>query len=143
MLLRDHVALAAVITGLLPGAAAQLSPPDMLARPCDVDATVTGLAGDHIGVTLDARGDLDGDGRGDILIPTMRAFDSGGVCPTVPQNVVRVVSLDSQGVPHQLLESVDVGEQSRQSITVAWIGDINGGGRDDFALGVPAWPIDP
>jgi hypothetical protein len=142
MVVRIPVALVVVFVTSTPPSAGQVEQPDMLARPCDVDAFVTGLAGDHLGVTLSASGDLDGDGRGDILAPTMRAFDDGtGGCESEPDNIVRVISLDGQGVPQQILQIVNVIEQSGQSITVGWVGDLNGGGKDDIAIGVPAWPI--
>jgi hypothetical protein len=142
MVVRIPVALVVVFVTSTPPSAGQVEQPDMLARPCDVDAFVTGVAGDHLGVTLSASGDLDGDGRGDILAPTMRAFDDGtGGCESEPDNIVQVMSLDGQGVPQQILQIVNVIEQSGQSITVGWVGDLNGGGKDDIAIGVPAWPI--
>lgn len=146
--MKRRLIVAGCLTALLvsPRALAQLQDPDMLARPCDTDWTVTGDDGDHIGVFLGAGGDLDLDGRQDFLISTLHAAQGTEVCP-IPEATDNVVQLwdlgfdaQAQFGPQQLLQITNVGKPSQQAITVAYVGDLNNGGRDDFAIGVPAWP---
>lgn len=94
--------------------------------------TVNGSsAEDYVGESVDLRGDVDGDGRADVLFGMRRRSSPG-----VPQGgVVRVVS----SATHAVLRDVPgTGAGEAFGTAVAYLGDLDQDGADDFAGGAPA-----
>ena len=91
--------------------------------------TYTGqAAGDEFGRVIAGGGDLDGDGQPDLLVgiphESSHATWSG-----------KVMVYRSSAVPYPQLEGSGVFE--RYGNAVAIVGDVDGDGRDDFAIGAP------
>ncbi len=92
-------------------------------------ATVYG----EFGVALSPAGDVDGDGYGDFLVGAPR--ESRG------QTAEGVVYLFTGGPGGPSLHSTFEadGEYDHFGAALAWAGDVNGDGYDDFLAGAPEW----
>jgi hypothetical protein len=91
-------------------------------------------AADHYGYSL-AAGDVTGGGRDDLVVGVPGADDDRGQAVFLTGSAVgltggRILSQDTTGVPG----SAEVGDELGVSVAV---GDVNGDGRADVALGVP------
>lgn len=122
---------------------------ESLAAPADVaalrhlsavnaDLVHTGHRFDHAGFSLDAGarwGDLAADGR---------AWLVGGFTPSADHAPVLVLA--EPGSQRQLLRTllrVDDVESGEWGPVARFVGDLDGGGRDDLAIGAPYWSDDP
>jgi hypothetical protein len=88
-------------------------------------------AGDAFGTTVAGGGDMDGDGRADILVGSPRATVDG-------QANTGMVQVFSGADGHPLLSRTGA-PGSRLGTAVAYCGDLNGDGRTDIVVGAPAF----
>jgi hypothetical protein len=86
-------------------------------------------AGDRFGAFVAAAGDVDGDGFADLLVGAPRADANG-----VDSGLARVYSGRTGSVLHDLSGDA-AGDQFGTG--VAGLGDVDGDGHDDFAVGAP------
>lgn len=113
---------------------------------CQADLTVIGLlANDHLGFALaslgpNGRADWNGDGIGDLLCGCYQKLDVPAPSETAipsatlilsPWNFARPV-LDRHGQVQLRIEGEAGG---RFGESTAWLGDLDGDGRDDFCVG--------
>ncbi|MBK8979775.1 MAG: FG-GAP repeat protein [Planctomycetes bacterium] len=85
-----------------------------------------GAAGDLFGQAVASAGDLDGDGAGDVIVGAPGARSGRG----------RAIACSGRsGAPLFVIDGVAVGD--RLGHAVAGIGDANGDGYDDVAVGAP------
>jgi hypothetical protein len=92
------------------------------------------IAGDFAGLSVAAAGDVNGDGRGDVIIgaPGVNAY--AGVAYVVYGSAVPTsVSLASLGTRGFAISGADEGDFAGSSVAAA--GDINGDGRSDLIIG--------
>ena len=82
---------------------------------------------DHLGFALDGGGDYDGDGVPDWLVGSKRAQAPG----SMENGKVEVIS----GADGSVLAGTFGSRWDRLGSAVAWIGDVDGDGKDDFVAG--------
>jgi len=98
--------------------------------------TLTGeVAGDLFGASVAGVGDMDGDGHEELLVGALRArpghtgrayvYFGGPLGDSIPDAVLQDDRVDSSGHPYQF------------GSVVAGVGDVNGDGRADIAVGEP------
>lgn len=103
----------------------------------DADALLRGASeGDHAGIAIGAAGDVDGDGLGDVLVGAP-FHDEGGI----DAGAVHVVlgPLHGDVYLHDSTYAQLVGEapDDQAGTSVARIGDVDGDGIEDLAVGAP------
>ena len=117
-----------------------------IAYACEADLTVTGAArNDHVGFALGSLGpngsaDWNGDGVSDLLMGSYQKLDVPSPNDRAVGSATLVLSpwdwsqprLRMQDQIHLRIEG-EGGDRFGRS--VAWIGDLDGDGRDDFAVG--------
>ncbi|HVS19415.1 MAG TPA: FG-GAP-like repeat-containing protein [Planctomycetota bacterium] len=90
----------------------------------------TGLAiGDSFGYAVDGAGDVDADGRADLIVGAWRNSLNGAEA-----GMVQVFSGATGQILHQVVGAVS---QDYLGQSVAGAGDIDGDGHDDFVIGAP------
>ncbi|MCC6675840.1 MAG: FG-GAP repeat protein [Phycisphaerales bacterium] len=93
-----------------------------------------GQARDEFGFSVASAGDVNNDGRGDIIIGAPSADGVG--TGTVPSGGRAVVYSGGDG--HMLFEYFGDRPHANMGASVAGAGDVNGDGHDDFIIGAPA-----
>lgn len=108
----------------------------------DATWTLVGeVAGDRSGAGLAAGGDYNFDGHGDLIIGAPAA--NGTVAPERGRvYLISGASLAAQPVGASLSLAtasviIDGEDSDRLGERIAWAGDVDGGGSDDFLLGMP------
>lgn len=99
-------------------------------------------AGDELGTAVAVAGDVNGDGFNDILVGAPGfGIDDGRVFVVFGSNEPTDVFLDAltDGRVGVVIEGFGI--ESRAGAAVAGIGDVNGDGFDDFAIGLPDFGI--
>lgn len=93
-------------------------------------ASTSGAPSSQLGVSLTNAGDQNGDGFDDLYVGAPNANSSRGA--------VRVLS----GIDGSLLRSItNTSAVSSYAVTLATLGDVDGDGRPDLAVGAPAFRV--
>ena len=90
--------------------------------------------GAHIGFGLASDGDWDGDGKDDLMVSSGGLAGVGDAWLHFGPNLQNAVHFVFDDFPN---------EDFRLGPSVAFVGDINGCGEDDIAIGNPYWTDDP
>jgi VCBS repeat-containing protein len=94
---------------------------------------------DQAGFSVSNAGDVNGDGRGDLVmganLSNAGGFDSGAAYVVFGKANTTQVNVGSLGVGGFAITGAAVNDQA--GFSVAGIGDVNGDGRDDIAVGSP------
>jgi len=100
-------------------------------------------AGDLAGISVAGAGDVNGDGRGDVIVGALVA-DNNGRSSSGSAYVVfgrtSTVSIDLAGLGSAGFRVDGAGADDRAGASAAGAGDVNGDGRDDVIVG--AWAAD-
>ncbi len=100
------------------------------------DVTLLGASrGDHMGTAVVAAGDLDGDGRADILVGA-EDEDSGGDNAGAAY-LFRGAPIDGTTADEADLILVGAGKDHRAGASLAVAGDLDGDGETDLVVGAP------
>lgn len=102
-----------------------------------VESTEVANAGDLFGYTL-AAGDFDGDGRDDLAVAA--PWEANGLVPTAAHGVVTVNWGTVRGLGHLGASLLSPGTPLDDSVKFGYalaVGDFNGDGFDDLAVGLP------
>jgi len=96
----------------------------------------------QVGYALAGKGDLDGDGLGDLLVGAPYAESSAGQLYVVPGTQLAIAeTVDIADVAATVLGE---GGNEKFASAIAYLGDVNGDGIDDAAVGAPGsdrtWP---
>lgn len=108
------------------------------ARSLEPDARIMSWYVHGLRYSVDAAGDVNGDGRADFVVGVGTTGDEQGSAFFVPGGVrlSGIVDLRDAGA---LLRETGTGTHYAE---VAGLGDIDGDGFDDFAIGAPSAPVD-
>ncbi|MEM6913375.1 MAG: integrin alpha, partial [Pseudomonadota bacterium] len=122
-----------IVLGNLPDWAST-SPEDLTDN--DDALLIEGVRGGRLGFSIDSAGDVDGDGTDDLIIGAPGEGDAGAVHLVFGGDgfAERASVLSGEGVVTFL--GARGGEEAGYSI--ATLGDVNGDGFDDFAIGAPS-----
>lgn len=102
-----------------------------------VESTEVANSGDLFGYTL-AAGDFDGDGREDLAVAA--PWEANGLVPTAAHGVVTVNWGTVRGLGHLGASLLSPGTPLDDSVKFGYalaVGDFNGDGYDDLAVGLP------
>jgi hypothetical protein len=108
--------------------------------------TINGAAaGDETGISVSGAGDVNGDGRDDVIVSAYQAnangMDSGAAYVLYGKAVPTAVTLSNAGLSPQdgfLIRGAGAGDFA--GTAVAGAGDVNGDGRDDVIVGADFAP---
>jgi len=99
----------------------------------NADAVISAASfGDNLGIAVDGAGDLNGDGKDDLVIGA-RSNDAAGI--QAGQVYVFQGPVHGQLAPSQATAVISGSEFEELGVAVAGVGDVNGDGRDDLLLG--------
>jgi len=109
---------------------------------CEADTIYQGSQEDHHRGWKLSAGDLDGDGERDVLAGAAQKWDSLGMTPgTRPLSVAVYLSdpaADCRSSPDVLVKDTLKGDHF--GLSVAFVGDLDGDGAEDFVAGAPRGP---